>query len=495
MRLEKLLSSIEYSQGCQQLADTEIDEICHDSRRACEGTLFVCIKGAVSDGHDYAYSAYSRGCRHFVAERRLELPDDANVFTVTDTRKALSLLSAEFFGHPADELFIIGITGTKGKTTTALMIYNILNACGHKCGYIGSNGIDFDGFHYETVNTTPESLNLHRYMREMRMAGVKFLAIEVSSQALYMNRVHGINFDICIYTNLSKDHIGGAEHPTFEHYVECKRSLFTDYGAKTVIYNCDDGYANTMISQVPNGVELASYSLCKDANYKGGKIEKSKRSDKLGVSFELLCEGQMFKPSIGFPGNFSVYNALAAIAACHKCGVKLNQIINVISDVQINGRFETVRALPYATFIIDYAHNEVSLTSALETLRGYDPKRLICLFGSVGGRTKGRRAQLGRVASTLADFSILTSDNPDFENPEDIINDIETQFKGKENYVKISDRKEAILYAVKMAREGDIFLFAGKGHETYQLVNGDKLRFSEKEILLDACKTLSEQKI
>lgn len=494
MKLEKLLSAIEYSQEKQTSAEAEIDELCHDSRRARDGALFVCIKGATSDGHDYAYSAYSRGCRHFVAERTLELPDDACVFLVADTRIALALLSAEFFGRPADELFIIGITGTKGKTTTALMIYNILNACGSKCGYIGSNGIDFGDFHYETLNTTPESLSLHRYMREMRMAGVNFLAIEVSSQALYMNRVYGINFDLCIYTNLSQDHIGGAEHPTFEHYMECKRSLFKNYGAKTIIYNADDSYADTMISEVPPKTRLISYSLHKCSDYKGGAIEKLKRSDRLGVLFELICEGEIYKTGIGFPGNFSVYNALAAIAACRECGVDLEKITDVITDVQISGRFETAQALPYATFIIDYAHNEVSLTSALETLREYGPKRLICLFGSVGGRTQGRRAELGRAASTLADFSIITADNPDFENPENIINDIATQFVGKDNYVKIADRQEAIRYAVKMAKEGDIFLFAGKGHENYQLINGDKLPFSEKKILLDVCRQLSAQK-
>lgn len=491
MKLEKLLSSIKYSYNGNLPLSSEIDELCHDSRRAREGALFVCIKGAASDGHDYAYSAYSRGCRHFIAERTVDLPNDALVFIVDDTRKALALLSAEFFNHPSDELFIIGVTGTKGKTTTALMIYNILNACGQSCGYIGSNGIDFGGFHYETLNTTPESLSLHRYMREMRMAGVKFLAIEVSSQALYMNRVLGISFDLCIYTNLSVDHIGGAEHPTFEHYMECKRSLFTDYNAKSIIYNADDRYASAMTEGAPANTRLISYSLQKDSDYRGNKIEKSKGSDRLGVSFELLNNRQIYKTGIGFPGNFSVYNALAAIAACRECGIELDEITKTITDVQIQGRFETVQALPYATFIIDYAHNEVSLTSALETLRGYEPNRLICLFGSVGGRTKGRRAELGRAAARLADFSIITADNPDFEDPNSVIDDIATQFCGKDNYIKIADRKDAILYAVKMAREGDIFLFAGKGHENYQLVCGEKLKFSEKEILLEACKAIS----
>jgi UDP-N-acetylmuramoyl-L-alanyl-D-glutamate--2,6-diaminopimelate ligase len=328
-------------------------------------------------------------------------------------------------------------------------------------------------------------------MREMRLAGVRYLAMEVSSQALYMNRVYGIKFDACVYTNLSLDHIGGNEHPTFEHYMECKRTLFSDYGADVIIYNADDSHADKMLSAVPKGSKKLGYALHRESDIKAERIHQFKESDKLGVSFDFVIDKERFETKIAFPGSFSVYNALAAIAVCRECGLDLNKIASVISDVQIKGRFETVQALPYATFIIDYAHNEVSLTSALETLRAYNPKRIVCLFGSVGGRTKGRRAELGSVAARLADFSILTADNPDFESPDSVIRDIETQFAGKDNYIKIPDRKKAIEYAVSIAREGDIFLFAGKGHENYQLIQGEKVPFSEKEILLSACQSLS----
>ncbi len=491
MKLNEILRTVEFAASREFNGNTDIEELCHDSRRTRENTLFVCIKGATVDGHSFAYSAYSRGCRHFVVERDIELPADAEIFKVSDSRKALALMSAVFFGNPADELYIIGITGTKGKTTTALTVYEILNRCGLKCGYIGSNGIDFGNFHYETANTTPESYDLHQYMREMRLAGVKYLAIEVSSQALYMGRVYGIKFDACVYTNLSQDHIGGNEHPTFEHYMSCKRTLFSDYGADVIIYNADDGYASEMISAADKKIKKLGYALHSNSDYKAENIGQFKETDKLGVEFEFVFEGKRFDTKIAFPGNFSVYNALAAIAVCRECGLAPEIVSKVISEVQIRGRFETVQALPYATFIIDYAHNEVSLTSALETLRAYNPERIICLFGSVGGRTKGRRAELGSVAARLADFSILTADNPDYENPEDVINDIATQFVGQDNYIKIPDRQKAIEYAVSMARAGDIFLFAGKGHENYQLVNGEKLPFSEKEILLEACKSVS----
>lgn len=482
MKLQKLLSKLEYKAIGDVNYDFNVEELCHDSRRTHNGSLFVCIKGALSDGHDYVNSAYSRGCRYFVAEKEIDLPSDASIFITPDTRIALSLMSSEFFGDPSNELTVIGITGTKGKTTTALMIYEILNKCGKTAGYIGSNGVDFGKFHYETANTTPESYDLQMYMREMVLAGVKYLVMEVSSQALYLHRVHGIKFDICAYTNLSVDHIGGNEHPTFEHYKDCKRSLFTDYGANTVIYNADDGYANEMISGAKNSKKI-SYALKNQADYYAWDISSFKTDRALGIEFSFTANDEVYKSQLCFPGKFSVYNALCAIAVCFECGLPIKEIADTLTSVRIKGRFELVEALPYATFIIDYAHNEVSLTSALNALREYSPSRLICLFGSVGGRTQGRRAEMGRVASRLADFSIITSDNPDFEDPENIMADIESQFKDSKKYIKIADRKEALAYAVSIAKKGDVFLLAGKGHETYQLIMGEKIPFSEKEIL------------
>lgn len=473
----------------------EITTLCHDSRKAHENSLFVCIKGALDDGHLYARSAYDRGCRLFVAEHSLpSLPTDATVLLSTDSRKALASLSARFFGNPADELTIIGITGTKGKTSTALMIYGILNACGLKCGYIGSNGIDYGSFHGETPNTTPESYTLHMFMREMVSVGVRYLVMEVSSQALFLNRVHGIPFDICLFTNLSEDHIGGAEHPDFDHYKNCKQSLFRDYGAMTVIYNADDAFGPEMISQAPDGARIISFAVERSADYRATEATLFRRPDTLGVSFSYTCEEKNYQSTLNSPGKFSVYNAIAAVAVCRECGLSNDTIAEKLQDIHIKGRFEMVPALPYATFLIDYAHNRLSLTSALETLRLYEPSRLICLFGSVGGRTKGRRVELGSVAAELADFSILTSDNPDSEDPEIIINDIASQFRlANRPFISIPDRAEAIRYAVSIAREGDIFLLAGKGHEDYQLIFGEKRPFSEREILMEAARALEEK--
>ena len=496
MKLKQLFEGIEgLRHDYGELPDKDIGDIYFDSRKASGAGVFVCLRGSLSDGHLYAPSAYERGCRFFVAETPLlGLPNDAFIFLCPDTRKALAVMSDNLFCHPSDELFVIGITGTKGKTTTALMIYHVLNASGLKCGYIGTSGIDYGDFHIDATNTTPESYILQMYMRHMRMAGVKYLVMEVSSQALYMSRVHAVRFDLCVFTNLSVDHIGGHEHPDFEHYKNCKKSLFSDYGAKAVILNADDGYASEMKAAVPVGTSILEYAMYADADLRASAPTRYRKSDSLGITFCVTEGGENTDVSLTFPGLFSVYNALAAIAVCKKCGLTTKEAAKHLADARISGRFEIVEAMKEATFVIDYAHNKVSLTSALETLREYEPKRLICLFGSVGGRTFGRRAELGEVAASLADLAILTSDNPDGEDPMSIINDIAAQFgEGSCPYKIIPDRAEAIRYAASIAKEGDIFLFAGKGHERYQLVSGEKLPFSEKEILLAECQKIATQ--
>ena len=489
MKLQKLLEGIEdLCPPSGGIPEKNISDVYFDSRKASGAGVFVCLRGSRSDGHLYASSAYEKGCRFFVAEHPIDLPSDATVFLCPDTRLALAQMSDNLFEHPSRELFVIGITGTKGKTTTALMIYNILNAAGLKCGYIGTSGIDYGDFHVDAVNTTPESYITQMYMRHMCLAGVKYLVMEVSSQALFMHRVHAVCFDTVVFTNLSVDHIGGSEHPSFEHYKDCKKSLFSDYGAQAVLLNADDGYADEMASAVPEGTKLLRYALHKEADLRATSPTCYRSGDSLGISFRFTENGQAYDASLPTPGKFSVYNALATIAVCRECGIDMAAILSLLASIRITGRFEPVSAMSDVTFIIDYAHNEVSLTSALETLRQYEPKRLICLFGSVGGRTFGRRAELGRVAASMADFCILTSDNPDGEDPMNILKEIAAEF-GENScpYVTIPDRAEAIRYAVSIAQKGDIFLFAGKGHERYQLISGEKIPFCEKELLLEAC--------
>ncbi len=491
MLLSDLLKNIKYESVSRDPRGIEVTSVCRDSRLVSDGSLFVCIKGAVSDGHDFARSAYAKGARIFLAEHGLDLPEDSVVIISDNTRIALAKCSAEFYGNPQRELFIVGITGTKGKTTTALAAYGILNAAGISTGYIGSNGVRFGSYSYRTANTTPESCDLFKYMRLMADAGVKCLVMEVSSQALYMSRVYGVEFDVCCFTNLYVDHIGGAEHPTFEHYRDSKKRLFTEFGAKAVIYNADDDYAEYMIRDT--AAEKISVSLADTAaDLYASNVKLPDGDSALSVSFDTHFGRDKVSTAIPMPGTFSVYNGLMALAICRAAGLSLFTAAKIMPTVSVDGRFESVNVIDGVSFVIDYAHNGASLEASLKALRDCSPKRLICLFGSVGGRTFNRRRELGTVAAALADLCILTSDNPDFEPPERVIDEIALCFNKPDScpYVKISDRRDAIRYAVKNARKGDIILLAGKGHEDYQLISGKKLPFSERAIILEAAEEL-----
>ncbi len=489
MFLDKLYDRIEVKEIINKkeldLTSLSVSQICCDSRKAEENSVFVCISGALYDGHEYAAAAYQKGCRIFVAQKEIDLPDDAVTIITTDSRIALASLSAEFFGNPSKELTIVGITGTKGKTTTSLLIYNILNANDIPAGYIGSNGVQFSSFHFETLNTTPESYDIQYYMRKMVDAGVKVLVMEVSSQALMLARVHGIKFDICVFTNLYPDHIGKYEHPSFDNYKACKHSLFTDYDAGFVVYNADDSHANEVIT----GCNCPSKGIAVHgkADYTASDITYFRSPGSIGVSFTCKADDMAktaFPVSLSFPGEFSVYNALTSIAVCQRLGIALEKICSTMKEIRIKGRFETIECPNGATAVIDYAHNGVSLEAALSALRIYEPNRLICLFGSIGGRTQMRRTELGLVASRNADLCIITSDNPDNEPPMNIIGEITTYFTSDScPYHAIPDRRKAIEFALKNSQKGDIILLAGKGHETYQLICGVREHFSEAEII------------
>ena len=475
--------------------DEPISMLRCDSRLATMGTVFFCLVGKTSDGHLYAPSAYRNGCRIFVVEKPLELPKDALQLQVPDTRAALADCAAEFYGHPEREIRLIGLTGTKGKTTTALLIRSLLEDGGIPTGYIGTNGVDYLDFHHQTVNSTPESVEIYRYLRYMLDEGVKACVLEVSSQALWMGRTRGLVFDTVLFTNLSRDHIGGVEHPDFEHYRDCKRLLFTDYPAKMAVVNRGDGHSRYMAEGT--SAPVLDFRLCEPTDtdkplWGASDVRPMQKGDKIGVGFEVYRKGTptggtWFLP---LPGHFNVQNALAALTVvCEGFGLDPLQAKESLERAVVAGRFETVTspALPDVTFIIDYAHNGVSLTSILDALKEYHPRRLICLFGSVGGRTKERRRDLAEAAGGRCDLCILTSDNPASEPPMDIIDEIDAAFPvGSCPRVKIADRAEAIRYAVEIAEAGDIILLAGKGHENYQLVGVKKEPFSEIEILREA---------
>lgn len=500
MKLVELIQYIPHVNGAHltyikpyPVPDTDVSYICHDSRKAGPDCLFVCIRGYVSDGHAYAAAAYRNGARIFLAEQPLDLPDDACVLCCPDTRVALAALSAAIYGHPASKLHIIGITGTKGKTTTALMIHRILDALDVPSAYIGTNGVDFCGRHYATVNSTPESLDLHDYMAQMVECSVQYVVMEVSSQSLKLSRVYGIPFEICVFTNLYPDHIGGVEHRDMDEYMSCKRRLFEFSGIRHIIANKDDPATEYMTqnAQAP----VTTYGLSPTCDWYANALTSQICYRVPGTAF--CChtgDGQAFPVQIPFPGDYSVYNALCALAVCDKLGFDAHNCMQALAHVRVAGRFEPVflSGRPHTTFIIDYAHNGASLRAVLSSLRAYKPRRLICLFGSVGGRTQMRRAELGTVACELADLSILTSDNPGNEDPSGIIADIAAAFSHN-RYVCIPDRREAIAYAVREARPGDMVVLAGKGHEGYQYVHGKYLPFSEREILLEIDRTLGPQ--
>ncbi len=486
MLLSKILADLQYSTVGEINADnTEVSDIIYDSRKAKSGTMFVCLVGAVSDGHNFASSAYRNGCRIFMVERELELPTDVLQIIVEDTREGLAYASAAFFEYPARSLMIIGITGTKGKTTTASIIADILNKGGINTAYIGTTGISFCGEHRPTKNTTPESYELHKAFSEMVNSGVTSVVMEVSSQAMYMKRVAGIRFHIGVFTNLSHDHIGGVEHPTFEHYMSCKAKLFTQcrYG----IFNSDDPHYTEMLKTARsiNSTFGTREDIAHDVCAKELKITKN--GNIFGIEF--LCRtilGER-KYELRMPGEFNVYNALAAISVAERMRIPGEIIAEALATATVKGRFEIVDALPGAVTIIDYAHNGLSMKSALETIRKYEPMRLVVLFGSVGGRSQMRRAELGEIAASLSDYCIITSDNPDSENPDDIIADIEKVVAETTcPYITITDRTEAVRYAIDNARDGDCILFAGKGHEEYQLINGENVPYSDKDAILTA---------
>lgn len=466
---------------------TEITHICCDSRIAGPNSVFVCIRGLLTDGHIYADRAYENGCRCYVAIEPLSLPDDCDICYTDDTRLALAKLSDIFYGHPSERLTVIGVTGTKGKTTVAMTIKAILDGLGYPTGYIGTNGVIYGQFCFTTVNTTPESCNIQQYLSEMIDAGMKYAVLEVSSQALYLGRVKFVKFDTCVFTNLSPDHISSYEHPTFEHYRDCKAKLFSEYSPRYAVVNADDPYSEYMLRGC--WAEVLTYGIHSPTMHTAAELSKFRTRSTLGMRFDYKCGDTHLPAEIKFPGEFSVSNALAALAVCGIYSDDAHQMVTVLRDVTVPGRFEIVQALPYATIIIDYAHNGASMTSVLEALHEYSHRKIFTLFGSVGGRTEMRRAELGRAASALSDFCILTSDNPDREDPDLIARDIYLNFvPGGCDYKVIVDRKEAICYAMGLLKNRDILLLAGKGHESYQLINGAREPFSEREIVLKQAK-------
>ena len=418
MKLDKLLERLAYEvvQGSDGI---EVTTLANDSRKVQEGSVFVCISGAVSDGHKYAHDVCEKGAAAVIVEKDVEVPEHVTVIKVSDTRYALALMSAAYFGYPAEKLKVIGITGTKGKTTTTYMIRSILEGVGHKVGLIGTIEAIIGDKTIPAANTTPESFTIHQYFAEMLEAGCDSVVMEVSSQGLMLHRTAGIEFEIGIFTNLGKDHIGPNEHKDFDDYKRCKAMLFKQ--CKLGIANVDDKYFEDIFKDAACRTETFGFS--EKADLRAENVELVSKPGYLGVAYHVT--GLMnFDVEIDIPGTFSVYNSLTAIAVCRHFGVPVEKIKEALKKAKVKGRIEMIKVSDDFTLMIDYAHNAMSLESLLTTLKEYRPKRLVCLFGCGGNRSKDRRYEMGEVSGRLADLSIITSDNPRFEEPQDIINDI-----------------------------------------------------------------------
>ena len=480
MKLPLLLEALKY-EVVQGTLEREIGAVCYDTRKLSPGDLFICIKGSNFNGHDFAKEVAEKGAAALVISEDVELPEacDVTVIRVADTRYAMAFISAAWFEHPARSLKVIGITGTKGKTTTAFLVKSILENAGRKVGLIGTIETIIGEEHIPAVNTTPESYVLQSYFDRMVKAGLDTVVMEVSSQALMQHRTQGFVFDYGIFTNLEPDHISPTEHASFEEYMACKALLFKQ--CRVGIVNSDDAHWKEVTAECT--CELETFGMKEGAMLRAGDLSLLRKEGMLGVGFTVsgLLEGRV---EVATPGRFSVYNALTAIAVCRHFGVEKEKVQEALMAARVKGRIEMVKVSDDFTLLIDYAHNAMALESLLGTLKEYHPNRLVCLFGCGGNRARSRRFEMGAVSAKLADLTIITSDNPRFEEPEAIIADIRTGVEGAGGvYVEIADRKEAIRYAIENGQPGDIIVLAGKGHEDYQEIKGVKYPMDERVLI------------
>lgn len=591
MDLDSLLDLIDYS-SVGETKDKEIDRIAYHSDEAGYGSVFFALPGRDTDGSLYIREALAGGCRAIVIGENSSLAEaaaQAETFTsltapagsrviagdtapagvghacgdkepskasespvlikVKDIRRTMALAASRLYGEPSKELIVIGVTGTKGKTSVAYMVWKILEDAGMKCGIIGTIFNGFKGHMAQAERTTPESAELQRSLREMKDAGCKAAVIEVSSQGMMMSRTDFVDFDIGIFTNLSPDHIGRGEHKNYEEYRYWKSRFFGQ--CRTAVMNTDDKeylfmtqafmksraeYERAPHGAVPAGAEAGAklrpgavpllYGRAEKADFRIEDIELRSESGILGIKYMLRekCllkdkptakekglpndnapakgkslraeradglagretggDGQSYKVEAALPGDFNAYNSAAAIAAARALGVPAGTALKTIKSVRIPGRAEIVGDFGDFTVMVDYAHNGTALASLLKNLRGYRPGRLVAVFGCGGDRDKSRRREMGEAASRLADIIIVTSDNPRTEAPMTIIDDILRSISEDKEVLAIPDRREAIKKAVEIGEKGDIIVVAGKGHETYQIVGGEKRHFDDREEIL-----------
>ncbi|MGL4569732.1 MAG: UDP-N-acetylmuramoyl-L-alanyl-D-glutamate--2,6-diaminopimelate ligase [Clostridium sp.] len=482
MKLAKLIEGLNY-EVLKGNEDVSINNINYDSRKVKDGDVFVCIKGFKSDGHKFVDSAIKNGAKVIICEDKIVVAEDITIVKVKDTRKALAKMGASYYDNPCEKLNIIGVTGTNGKTTTAFMIKNILENCGEKVGLIGTIANYIGNEKLETERTTPESLELQELFRNMLDKGVKYCIMEVSSHSLELDRVYGVNFKVSIFTNLTRDHLDF--HKTFENYYKAKYKLFPR--SETSVINIDDSYGVRITEdlQKENILNFITYGIKNEADI----MAKNEKLENMDILFDLVTKEKVQRVLLPIPGEYNIYNALGAISACKILGISIEDIKEGLKHVVVPGRCERAAReynLPYE-IIIDYAHTPDGLENILKTAREFTKGRLISVFGCGGDRDKVKRPQMGKIGTDLSDISVITSDNPRSEEPESIINDILDGIEN-DNYIKITNRHDGIEKAMEIAKDGDVIVIAGKGHETYQILNTGTIHFDEREVIEEILK-------
>lgn len=491
MQFSEMLESIkQLTIDSPRVIDFTVNKLNYDSRYVAGGDIFFAVRGFKQDGNLFINDAFSKGAQVVVTDANIAMTD-ARILRVKDVRKAMALMSSKYYGFPSSKMKIIGVTGTNGKTTISTLIYHILYSNGKKCGLIGTNGNLINNRFIQTVHTTPESVELQKLLKEMADEKVEFVCMEVSSHALAMDRVYGIDFDIAVYSNLTPEHLDF--HSDMESYFVSKKRLFDSLkrinlknNKTAAIYNNDDKYGGRIVKTTV--AERISYGLA-SGMYECEGIEM----DFKGTRFTLLVprNGEntiKINVKSNLTGKFNIYNTIAAVAAAHKAGLNYKQITSAIKEFKpVEGRFNQIRLKNGATAIVDYSHTPDSLLKALVTIKEIlstigSKGKIITVFGCGGERDKTKRPVMGQIATENSDSVIITSDNPRNEEPLDIIEEIKSGVK-KNNYIVIENRKEAIKKAIELSSKNDVILVAGKGHETYQEIKGVKNHFSDKEII------------
>lgn len=488
MILEQLIASTDILAVGGDL-HKDIRQITYDSRQVTPGTLFVAVIGSKTDGHCYIREALDKGAEAIVLQNQDYQSGEYPWIYVANTRKAMADLSCAFYGFPSTRLYMIGVTGTNGKTTTANLITRVLEDAGHQVGLLGTIHNRMGQEILPVHHTTPEAPDLQKILADFLQKGADYTVMEVSSHALDMNRVKGTEYDVAVFTNLTQDHLD--YHQTMEHYLAAKGKLFSNLGKnsrkqrrKFAIINIDDPYAQELIEMT--SVPVITYGIKKPADVKANKVEVTDR----GVNYLLTYTNQEIPVSLNITGFFNVYNSLAAIAVGLVEGIAASEIIRTLEKIPgIPGRFEKVSLGQDFTVIVDYSHTPDSLENCLRTAREFATGKIITVFGCGGDRDRTKRPVMGGIAGRLSDYCIVTSDNPRSEDPEAIIGEILpglAKVKGELYYRKITDRKAAIFAAIQMAQSRDVVIIAGKGHEDYQIIGDQIIHFDDKEVALEA---------